>query len=156
MDFGTQTFETSLPCARWGNLLSPIYVSVHFCAGITAVPNLEVGAFLWIKKYRSQEIFADLVDCQKEEEVGRRSNQSGTLSGSKRDVSEAVQLWAHQDSLEKIITWRKIKGRRKRGRPRWTHSVKEATAVRLQEPSRTLHNRIFWRLLIHRVAMSQR
>ena len=52
----------------------------------------------------------------------------------------------------------KEEGIRKRGRAntRWTGSLKETTSLRLQELSRAVEDRTFWRWLIHRVAISRR
>ena len=50
----------------------------------------------------------------------------------------------------------KVEGGRKGGRlsARWIDSLKEGTDLNLQELSRAVENKRFWRLLIHRVAMS--
>ena len=61
-----------------------------------------------------------------------------------------------QNSLERTLVLGKVEGSRKRGGPntRWTGSLKEATGLGLQDPSRAVEDRIFLRVLIHRVALS--
>ena len=52
----------------------------------------------------------------------------------------------------------KLEGSKKRGRPnmRGIDSLKEATVSSLQELSRTVDDRTFWRSLVHRVAINWR
>lgn len=52
---------------------------------------------------------------------------------------------------------RKIRGSRKRGRPhtRRTDSLKEATGVSVQEPSRAVEDRTPWTSLLHTAARSR-
>ena len=67
-------------------------------------------------------------------------------------------IMRRQYSPENIIMMRKVEDSRKRGgsNMRWTGSIKEATGLSLQDLSRTVEDRTFWRWLIHRVAMSWR
>lgn len=66
--------------------------------------------------------------------------------------------WRKQDSVEKTIVQGKVLGNWKRGRPNKTciDSRKEARALRLQELTRAIKERLFWRSLIHRVPINQR
>ena len=60
--------------------------------------------------------------------------------------------------MEKTVMLGKVEGSRKRGRSntRWTDFLTEATGLSLQEPSRAVEDRTFWRSLIHRVTISWR
>ena len=87
-----------------------------------------------------------------------KANQAWSMSGGKNDETKAVilgQITRRQHSLRKTIMVGKAEGSRKRGRPnrRWIDSLKEATSLSLQEQSRVVEDRTFWKSLIHRVAV---
>ena len=105
--------------------------------------------------------FVHTLEFQKDEQVGPRSNQATTFSGGKNDETVAVLLWAHHKKAGfsgKDNNIKKVEGKKKRGRPNtsWSDSLKESTELSLEEISRAVEDRTFWRSLIHRIAISQR
>ena len=68
-------------------------------------------------------------------------------------LSYSGHIMRRQDSLEKIIMLRRVEGSRKRERPniRWIDFLMEPTCLNLQELSREVAHRTFWRSFIHMI-----
>lgn len=75
---------------------------------------------------------------------------------TKLKLSYFGPIMRKQGPLEKTVMLGKIEGGGKgRSNRRWTDSIKEATGVSLQEPSRAVEDRTLWTSLTHRVVGSQ-
>lgn len=73
-------------------------------------------------------------------------------------ISYFGHIMRKQELLEKKIMLRKLKGSRKRRRPkmRWIDSVKEVTTLSLQTLGNYVKDRTFWRTLIHTVIVTEK
>ena len=92
------------------------------------------GLFQFYDSVGPEESFAATLNCQKDEQVDPRSNQTLTISLEAKilKLSHFGHIMRRQDSLEKAIILGKVEAIRKRGvwNMRWTDSLKEATVYK--------------------------
>ena len=64
-------------------------------------------------------------------------------------------LMQRGDSLEKTLMWGKIKGRKRRGRQRWSNGITDSVDMSWSKLRKTVKDREAWRAAVHGVAKSQ-